>query len=87
MCNDNTNCCLSDLLCQILMLQNRGEECDNLEGCDKPFLGPTLSTICYNTRPVSFYNCQTGSLWNINYTINGTTATSDVFRVENETDW
>lgn len=86
-CGDNNNkkdreCCLYDLLKDILKLQNRDYDDCCVDGCDKPFLGPNLSTICYNTRPLSFYNCTTGNLWNIQYTLNGTTSTSDVFRIE-----
>ena len=40
---------------------------------DKPFLGPN-NTECFNTRPISFYNCCTGEI----YTING----SSIFRLE-----
>ena len=88
MCDENnTNCCLADLLKKIVKLQKVDNNCCNEQGCEKPFLGPTLSTICYNTRPVSFYNCTTGELWAINYTTDeGTTATSTVFRVENVDD-
>lgn len=91
MCCDNNNtdnndnersCCLHDLLRDILSLQNRDVDNSINEGCDKPFLGPSLSCICYNTRPLSFYNCATGDLWNIQYTMNGATCTSNVFRVE-----
>lgn len=83
MCGENNSeCCLYDLLSQINMLQNKGERCD-ISGCDRPFLGPTLG-ICYNTRPLSFYNCQTGELWEFTYTTpEGATGTSTVFRVEN----
>ena len=46
-------------------------------------LGPTPSLVCYNTRPLNFYNCQTAALWSIEYTYNGNTSTSTVFRCEN----
>ncbi len=84
MCSENNDkCCLYDILNGILMLQDNNCDTNCPAGCDKPFLGPTPECVCYNTRPVSFYNCQTGELWNINYTIDGTTSTSNVFRVEN----
>lgn len=76
------NCCLAELLNEILMLQNRDMKETSCGGCDKPFLGPNINCTCYNTRPLSFYNCQTGDLWNIQYTVNGATNTSTVFRIE-----
>lgn len=78
----NKNCCLADLLRDILRLQNNDSSECCPGGCDKPFLGPTLNCVCYNTRPLSFYNCQTGALWNIAYNLNGATSTSNVFRIE-----
>ena len=66
MCSENNDkCCLYDILNGILMLQENNCDTNCPNGCDKPFLGPTPECICYNTRPVSFYNCQTGELWNI----------------------
>lgn len=80
--NADRSCCLSELIREIVNLQNMDADICCSEGCDKPFLGPTLSCECYNTRPLSFYNCQSSELWNIQYTINETTATSTVFRAE-----
>ena len=86
MCCDNNklekDCCLSELLREILILQNRDSDNYSCSGCDKPFLGPNLNCLCYNTRPLSFYNCQTGSLWNIQYLLNGAVNYSNVFRIE-----
>lgn len=87
MCQDNnttsSNCCLGDILELIVKLQDRSEKFDCLgDGCDRPFLGPTPSTVCYNTRPVNFYRCSDGQLWTLPYTLNGTTGTSSVFRCE-----
>lgn len=80
---NNENCCLANILELIVKLQNRTEKFDCLgDGCDRPFLGPTPSTICYNTRPVNFYRCCDGELWTLPYTLNGTTGTSSVFRCE-----
>ncbi len=75
--------CLADILETILCLQDN--KCDLCEtsGCDKPYLGPTPSLICYNTRPFNLYNCCTGSLWTFPYTIGTTTGTSSVFRICN----
>ncbi len=89
MCNDNnmttnTNCdCLRDILKVILRLQRREEKEADIEGCEKPFLGPCPSVSCFNTRPVNFYTCATAELWTLPFTLNGTTGTSSVFRVEN----
>lgn len=74
--------CLSDILRTIILLQK--EDCDNEShtGCDKPFLGPTCTCVCYNTRPIMLFNCCTGEPWSFTFTLNGTTGTSNVFRVE-----
>ena len=74
MCGENTNCnCLDTIIKRILYLQSNCFPCEQAEGCDKPFLGPN-NVNGYNTRPVSFYNCQTGALWSIDG--------STVFRLE-----
>lgn len=76
--------CLGNILEKIIKLQNRSEKIDCAqEGCDKPFLGPTPSIVCYNTRPVTFYRCCDGELWSFPYTYNGTSGYSNIFRVEN----
>ena len=81
---DNNNCCISNILEVIVTLQNRSDKFDCLaEGCDRPFLGPTPTTICFNTRPITLYRCCDGDLWSFPFTLNGTTGTSTVFRVEN----
>ena len=89
MCTDNNNivnneqCCLANILEVIVKLQDRSEKFDCLgDGCDRPFLGPTPSTVCYNTRPVTFYRCCDGELWAFPFTLNGSTSTSTVFRCE-----
>ena len=84
MCNDTNNtCCLQKIIKNIINLQNQDFPCENITGCDKPFLGPTPDVISYNTRPISFYNCCTGDLWSFTYTNSeGVEATSTVFRVE-----
>lgn len=85
MCSDNNerDCgCLSDLLKRILMLQKQDFDNECHTGCDKPYLGPTCTSICYNTRPVMLYNCCTGDNWSFPYTINGITNESVVFRIE-----
>ena len=86
MCPENgeeRECCISDILNVIVKLQNRSEKFDCLgDGCDRPYLGPTPSTVCYNTRPINLYRCSDGELWSFPYTLNGTTGTSSVLRCE-----
>lgn len=79
--------CLEDLLELIVKLQNCENECDfQNNGCDKPFLGPTPTIICFNTRPVRLFRCSDGGTWTFPFTLNGTTGTSDIFRIENVDD-
>lgn len=85
MCSGDNNCssCISEVLRKILILQKQNFDCDNFSGCDKPFLGPTPVSICYNTRPIQLYNCCTGSPWSFNYTNpEGTEVASNILRVE-----
>ena len=86
MCQDNienNNCCIADILEIIVKLQNRSDKFDCFgDGCDRPYLGPTPSTICYNTRPINLYRCSDGELWTFPYTLNGTTGDSSVLRCE-----
>ena len=52
---NNDSCCIAKILKVIEILQ-KNASCDSCEdGCDKPFLGPTLNCICYNTRPITLY--------------------------------
>ncbi len=85
MCGNNNSCSCSFIstLELILMLQQKGEDCDIPNGCSKPFLGPNPSGFCLNTRPISFYSCCNNTLWTMPYTLNNTTGTSSVFRIEN----
>ena len=86
MCQDNienNNCCIADILEIIVKLQNRSDKFDCFgDGCDRPYLGPTPSTICYNTRPINLYRCSDGELWTFPYTLNGTAGDSSVLRCE-----
>ena len=69
--NNKTNdqCCLATILNVIVTLQNRSDKFDCLaEGCDRPFLGPIPTTICFNTRPISLYRCADGEAWSLPYT-------------------
>lgn len=80
---NNENCCIANVLEQIVRLQNRSEKIDCFdEGCDRPFLGPTPTTICFNTRPITLYRCCDGELWSFPFTLNGETGISTVFRCE-----
>lgn len=81
--NKNCNCSFAKTLELILILQQKGENCDCPKGCSKPFLGPTPSGTCLNTRPITLYSCCNNTLWTIPFTLNGTTGTSSVFRIEN----
>ena len=81
MCDDKS--CLTSILETILCLQNSKDESCEVLGCDKPYLGPTPSLVCYNTRPINFYNCTTGELWSFPYTLGTVNGTSSVFRLEN----
>ena len=84
MCTDrNDNCsCLRKTIKLIISLQNKETPaCDN-ETCSRPFLGPTPSVTCLNTRPINLYNCCNGSLWSFPYVTGDTTEESTVFRAE-----
>ena len=86
MCQDDTNtntCCVADILEIIVKLQNHSGKLECFgEGCDRPFLGPVPANTCYNTRPINLYRCSDGETWELPYTLNGTTGTSDVLRCE-----
>ena len=74
--------CIHDILERILMLQKQDFDNECFSGCDKPYLGPACNIICYNTRPITLYNCCTGNLWSFPYTINGVENFSSIFRIE-----
>lgn len=79
----NEQCCISNILEVIVKLQNRSGQFDCLgDGCDRPYLGPTPTTTCYNTRPINLYRCSDGELWEFPYTLNETTGTSSILRCE-----
>lgn len=81
--NDSCSSCFFDILKKILILQKREFDQDNFVGCDKPFLGPALTSVCYNTRPIQLYNCSNGNPWSFSYTLpDGTEGTSNIFRIE-----
>ena len=81
--NEN-KCCISNVLEVINVLQCKAEKIDDIPStCDRPFLGfaNNNNTFVYNTRPITLYT-RDNALLTIPYTLNGTTATSSVFRVE-----
>lgn len=81
--SENNSCgCLSDILRRIIILQKQNCDNDSCNGCDRPYLGPTATNFCYNTRPIMLYNCCSGEPWSFTYTVNGTTGESTIFRVE-----
>lgn len=79
---NNDSCCIAKILKVIEIIQKNSSSCDSCEdGCDKPFLGPSLNCVCYNTRPITLYT-KSGDLFTASYTANGVLNTSNVFRVE-----
>lgn len=78
---ENTSPHILEILNKIIILQ-RQDFCDDAIGCDRPFLGPSPSQTSYNTRPIQLYNKYTAEPWSFEYTINGTTGTSNTFRIE-----
>lgn len=80
-CENET--CIREILEVILKLQNCTSDCELINsGCEKPFLGPTPSLICFNTRPIRFFRCLDGGEWSLPFTLNATTGISSIFRVE-----
>lgn len=81
---NNSSCCINDILEVINALQNGAEQIDDIPNtCDRPFLGASNnnSTFVYNTRPITLYT-NNNTLIEAPYTLNDTTGTSSVFRVE-----
>ncbi len=69
----NNNCILNLLKVIDLLQKNSTTGCSLELGCDRPYLGPSSTMICYNTRPISLYK-KDGSLFQV--------ANYSVFRVE-----
>lgn len=83
---ENSGCCFSKILHLIDKLQRSVENKECMDNtCSRPFLGMNSNIVCFNTRPVTFYNC-TNDLIDIDYDfiLDGTrlTGTSNIFRVE-----
>ena len=86
MSDSNSQCCFSKILKLIERLQRNSTVCDNIDNtCSRPFLGIPLNIECYNTRPITFFNCN-NELFEVAYSVvvDGTTLTgnSSTFRVE-----
>ena len=88
MCNNNnsSNCnCISEILSVISMLQQNANCSDIcLDTCDRGFLGTSIASCNYNTRPVMLYPCcGNGEAWSMPTSKDPSeTTTSNVFRVE-----
>lgn len=81
-----SNRCIKNLLKLICVLQNNSEDIHTFNiGCNKPFLGPDVNAVCYNTRVITLYNKQ-GDLFTTAYNNNGVSDTSSTFRVVNVDD-
>lgn len=78
---ENCNNYISEIINKILLLQRQDFDCD-LNGCDRPFLGPSSTTLSYNTRPVRLFNRYTATPWTFSYVSDTTTGTTNVFRIE-----
>ncbi len=82
----NNENCLANILRAIAVLQNNAEKIDcNDNSCTRPFLGNIITTLCFNTRPITFYRCD-NSLITLPYTTDGITNTTSIFRIENVKD-
>ena len=83
----NANNCIKNLLKLICLLQKNSKNKHCLEdGCVKPFLGPTITSTCYNTRVITLYN-KNGNIFTADYTSdNSSTQSSSFFRVEDVSD-
>lgn len=77
------NHCIRNLLRLICLLQKNAKNDAHLEdGCTKPFLGPAITTHCFNTRVITLYS-KDGSIFTTNFLDKeGNVQTSSFFRVE-----
>lgn len=85
---NDSSCFIYNILEVINVLQNKAEKIDDIQGtCDKPFLGVAngANTFVYNTRPITLYNSN-NTLFTAPYSLDGTSGSSSVFRVEKVTD-
>ena len=87
MCSNNNCEDLKDVLCTIVKLQKKGQCFDEgITSCDRPFLGLANNTnsFIFNTRPITLYTSN-NTLFEAPYTLDSTSGTSTVFRVEKVT--
>lgn len=76
------NSCIRNLLKLILVLQNNSMDIScGSNDCSKPFLGPSLSIDCYNTRVITLY-MKDGSLFNGTFNDGNTLIESPYFRIQ-----
>lgn len=73
-----SNYCIYNLLKLICLLQDNSTSNHCWNSCDRPFLGPTMNSLYYNTRVVSFYK-KDGSLFTVTIDNN----TYSTFRIMN----
>lgn len=78
MSNNNCSCFINILKVIDVLQRNSNNNCCIKVGCDRSFLGNLTNGFCYNTRPVTFYNCS-GEIFTV--TLNDGETTSSVFRV------
>lgn len=81
------NNCIRNLLKLLCLLQDNSlNKCSLDDGCIKPFLGPTINNICYNTRVLTLYK-KDGTIFSTNYTnTNNELISSNYFRVNSIND-
>ena len=64
------NNCIKNLLKFICVLQQNSTELTfSSTNCTKPFLGPSIQGVCYNTRVITLYN-KLGELFTTNFYFN-----------------
>ena len=80
------NSCIRNLLKLILVLQNNSINIScGSNDCCKPFLGPSMSFDCYNTRVITLYT-KDGSLINSTFDNENGTSESSYFRIQDIND-
>ena len=84
---NNNSCCINKILEVINVLQCQAEKIDDIPNtCDRPFLGfaSNSNMFVYNTRPITLYTSN-NTLFESPYSLNGTSGTSSVYRIEKVT--
>ena len=80
----NSNNCIGNLLKYIYLLQSNSTSSCLKEDCTKPYLGPTISLECYNTRVISLYK-KDGTLFTVQYGDNLSSSTFRIMNIYNDT--